>query len=66
MPELFHYHENLTEIMKQGPSGNLKFSAEMQINQNEFLLLDIFSAGLGGSSIEKNLIYTATILQKIF
>lgn len=47
-------------------SGNLKFSAEMQINQNEFLLLDIFSAVLGGSSIEKNLIYTATILQKIF
>lgn len=39
--------------MEQGPSGNLKSSAEMQINQNELLLLDIFSAALGGSSIEK-------------
>lgn len=47
MPELFHYHENLTETMEQGPSSNLKFSAEMQINQNEFLLLDIFSASIG-------------------
>lgn len=39
--------------MEQGPSGNLKSSAKMQINQNELLLLYIFSAALGGSSIEK-------------
>lgn len=44
MPELFHYRENLTEIMEQEPSGNLNSSAEIQINQNKFSLLGIFPA----------------------
>lgn len=53
MPEHFHYHESLTGIMGQEPSGDLNSSAEMQINQNKFLLLGIFPAAWEEALLKK-------------